>query len=250
MIAVRDLDKRYGNEKVLESIDLDIEPGGFVSLLGPSGCGKSTLLRLVADLEHPSSGSIEFQQVDEATEQRPRIAFVFQESNLLPWRSVHRNVSLPFELDDRLPNVEQADRVAECLELVGLRPQDARKLPRQLSGGMKMRVSLARALVTQPQVMLMDEPFAALDDMLRQQLNEDVVRLWQMQNWTTIFVTHNVAEAVFLSREVLIMSRHPGRIVKRVEVPFGDSRPFELRSSAEFAQFCGEVSNTLRESAG
>lgn len=249
MIAMHEVSKRFQVETVLDSIDMHVETGDFVALLGPSGCGKSTLLRLIAGLESPTSGAIELTGADRESTAQPKVAFVFQEPNLLPWRSVRRNVGIPFELETQTRSSATAQLIDESLSLVGLTSQDADKLPRQLSGGMKMRVSLARALVTHPEIMLMDEPFAALDDILRQQLNEDVVRIWRMQNWTTVFVTHNVSEAVFLSRRILVMGRHPGKVVREFDVPFGSDRPFELRSTPEFAQVCGEVGQALRESA-
>ena len=223
-----------------------ISPGEFVSIVGPSGCGKSTLLRVAAGLIAPSSGT--FQLAETATQShRQRVAFVFQDPTLLPWRSVTGNVRLPLELTGSGTGVESL--VAETVNLVGLSDQDVRKRPAMLSGGMRMRVSLARALVTRPDILLMDEPFAALDDLLRQQLNEELLRVCRSNNRTTLFVTHNVSEAVFLSDRVLIMSAGPGTILCEMDVPFAYPRTAELRSQPEFARLTGEIASRLRGTA-
>lgn len=227
---------------MLKELSFDIASGEFIAIVGPSGCGKSTLLRLLAGLDQPTTGSIEFNGEARG---RNRVACVFQEHALLPWRTVTSNIALPLELEGTARD-ERRRRVSECFSLVGLAPFDASKRPRQLSGGMRMRVSLARALVTRPQLLLLDEPFAALDDLLRQRLNEDVHRLWREQRWTAVLVTHNIAEAVFLANRVLVMAPHPRRLVADLRVPFGDHRGFELRSSLEFAQVVAEVSRELR----
>ena len=205
-----------GHPPVLSGVDFSVRRGEFVSLVGPSGCGKTTILRLIAHLCGPSQGRLTISQAS-------RTAYVFQEPTLLPWRNVRDNIRLPLELL-RTPRSQQEAAVEDSLQRIGLRATDGGKYPRMLSGGMKMRVSLARALVTHPDILLLDEPFAALDDMLRQQLNEDLLSIWQEQRWTALFVTHNVAEAVFLSQRVLIMSAHPGRIVEAIEIPFGYPR--------------------------
>ena len=232
----------FGHSTVLSGLSFDLASSEFIAVVGPSGCGKSTLLRLLAGLDRPTAGSI---RLADPAEGRSRVACVFQEHALLPWRSVTSNVALPLELQG-VRKEEKQMRVRESLSLVGLAPPDALKRPRQLSGGMRMRVSLARAVITQPQLLLLDEPFAALDDLLRQRLNEDVHRLWREQGWTAVLVTHNVAEAVFLANRVLVMASRPGRIVADVRVPFGNSRDYELRSSYEFAQVVAEVNRWLR----
>lgn len=251
-IAARDVSIAFGGaEPVLNQVSLEIPPGQFVALLGPSGCGKSTLLRLIAGLLPATSGTITVADQPPETARRTvtRTAFVFQDPNLLPWRTVAANVALPLELQGVAHSARQ-QAVAEILPLVGLTPQDARKRPRDLSGGMRMRASLARALVTRPDLLLLDEPFAALDDVLRQQLNEELVRIWREQGWTGVFVTHNVAEAAFLAERVLILRTRPGRIAAEVRVPFAYPREPGLRADPEFARLCGALSQQLRESLG
>lgn len=234
-----------GGTTVLSATNLEIGDGQFVSLVGPSGCGKSTLLRLVAGLEQASAGQLTVSGERPGSRAAPPLAFVFQDPTLVPWRTARENVRLPLELR----GVSDGEAIRESLHLVGLREADHAKYPRMLSGGMRMRVSLARALVTQPQVLLLDEPFAALDDILRNQLNEELLAIWRAQNWTALFVTHNVAEAVFLSQRVLVMGRNPGRIAADLEVPFAYPRTAALRREVAFAQFCGEVTAKLEEVA-
>ncbi|MBI1247093.1 ATP-binding cassette domain-containing protein [bacterium] len=234
------MEKKFGLDSLVLSIDeLDIESGGFVSLVGPSGCGKSTLLRLVAGLDEPTQGEVTLTDPN-ASEQ----AFVFQDANLIPWRTAKENVRLPLELR-RTVTAEDHAAINRAIQMVGLRSEDADKYPRMLSGGMRMRVSLARAMVTRPNIMLLDEPFAALDDLLRNQLNEQLLGIWSTQRWTSLFVTHNVPEAVFLSQRVLVMRSHPGRIMADLKVPFDYPRTASLRSDPEFARFCAEVIEIL-----
>lgn len=228
----------------IRDLHCQIAPGEFVSIVGPSGCGKSTFLRMIAGLVSPSEGQLRFDAQSAVAAQR-RVGFVFQEPTLLPWRTVYGNIRLPLELQG-LATRWHPWRVGRALRLVGLSKQDAKKYPLMLSGGMKMRVSFARTLVTQPDVLLFDEPFAALDDILRQRLNEEILQLWQRSGWTAVFVTHNVSEAVFLSRRVLVMKAAPGSIEQEIEVPFAYPRAPELRSQPEFAQLCGQVSHHLR----
>ena len=235
-----------GGVRATEQLDFEIPAGQFVSIVGPSGCGKSTLLRLIAGLVRPSTGDLTVagQSPIEARRNAARLAFVFQDATLLPWRSVWNNVLLPLELH-KSPHADREALVQRVLAMVGL-TDFSRRFPNELSGGMRMRVSLARALVTEPQLLLLDEPFAALDDITRQTLNEELMRLWAQRHWTGIFVTHNIAEAVYLSQRVLVMSARPGRIVADIAIPFGDSRPPELRTEPAFGKLCGEVMSRLR----
>lgn len=234
-----------GGIRALSGVTFAVERGEFVSIVGPSGCGKSTLLRLVAGLLDPTEGSIQTAgHASRDVKGNRDVGFVFQQPTLLPWRTVEENVSLPGELGPAPKAIDLA-RVRGALELVGL-SDFARVYPHQLSGGMQMRVSLARALVTQPRVLLLDEPFAALDEITRQRLNEDLLSLWARDQWTGLFVTHNVTEAVFLSQRVFVMSARPGRIVEEIAIPFAYPRMPELRATGEFAALSGRVSMALR----
>lgn len=224
--------------EALQPVDLHVGGGELVALVGPSGCGKSTLLRIAAGLEQPTSGSATC---------RGTVGFVFQDATLLPWRSVERNVALGVELTG-VPRAERASRVAEAINLVGLEGFEHHS-PAALSGGMKMRVSLARALVLRPSIFLFDEPFGALDEITRERLNEELIRLFGLHPFAGLLVTHNIYEAVFCASRVLVMSPRPGRIVHEVRVPFGYPRPPELRFTAEFAAVTGEVSAALRSEA-
>jgi NitT/TauT family transport system ATP-binding protein len=246
LISAERLSATYlGAVQALVDVNLEILQGQFVSVVGPSGCGKSTLLRLVAGLLEPSSGQI---MVDGQPPQTARrggtpMSFVFQDATLLPWRTVTDNVHLPLELGGvyRQPSATAA---ATVLGLVGL-TDFSHRFPAQLSGGMKMRAALARALVTHPKLILLDEPFGALDDITRQTLNEELLTLWRDSGWTALFVTHNISEAVFLSQRVLVMSPRPGRIVADIQIPFG-ARTTGLRATPEFARLTGEVGDQLR----
>ena len=242
-IALLQVSKSYGGSRILEGIDLAVEPGEFVSLVGPSGCGKSTMLKLIAGLIPPSAGTVSIDGQSPA-QVRKSISFIFQDATLLPWRTVEENVGLQLELE-RVPKAARREQVAALLELVGL-TQAARSYPRQLSGGMKMRVSIARALSTEPGLLLMDEPFAALDEISRDRLNEEILRLKQEQQWTGIFVTHSVAEAVFLSTRLLVLSAHPGRIVHQIEIDLPQSRTAETRTHPAYEALVAHVSRTLR----
>jgi NitT/TauT family transport system ATP-binding protein len=247
LVRARDVRVTYeGAIAALEQLSFEIPQGQFVSIVGPSGCGKSTVLRLVAGLIEPTAGQLTVAgQPPTARRKAARLSFVFQDATLLPWRSVRDNVALPLELA-RAARGARLQRAESMLATVGL-AEFAGRYPNQLSGGMRMRVSLARALVTEPELLLLDEPFAALDDLTRQLLNEELLNLWSQRRWTGVFVTHNISEAVFLSQRVLVMSPRPGRIAADVEVPFELPRPNELRAQADFARLCGEVMARLRE---
>jgi len=246
MISARQIGISFSPDQpaVLEGLDLDVRQGEFVAVLGSSGCGKSTLLKLIAGLLDPTQGELEVVGQDDG--RRAEIGFVFQDPTLLPWRNVIDNIRLPLELRG-FPVASQLEAAGQILEMVGLQPEDGVKYPRMLSGGMRMRVSLARALVTKPDILLLDEPFAALDDMLRQQLNEDLLAIWEEHSQTIVFVTHNVSEAVFLSQQVFLMQSTPGRLVDQVQVPFPFPRQAALRGDAEFARLVEDVSRRLRE---
>jgi NitT/TauT family transport system ATP-binding protein len=245
-IRLRAVTKTYRNGMpALGPIDLDIGRGEFVSLLGPSGCGKSTALRLIAGLSQPSSGSIHVAGPAGPQRGAPGLGFVFQEPTLMPWASVRANVGLPLQLT-HAPAAEIARRVEAALARVDL-SDFAEAFPRELSGGMKMRVSLARALVTDPGILLMDEPFAALDEITRFRLNDDLLALWRDLGKTILFVTHSVFESVYLSQRVVVMSPRPGRIAAEFRVVAPEPRGDDFRTSAEFAAQCREVSRALAE---
>ena len=232
--------------RALEDVHFSLGSGEIVSLVGPSGCGKSTLLRILADLVSPTAGRLERGAPTEFHD--ARLSFVFQDSTLLPWRNVYDNVRLPLELSGT-STATVREKILDNLRLVGLQDFE-RSYPNQLSGGMKMRVSLARALVTDPQLLLLDEPFGALDEITRQRLNEEVLGLWEKQRWSGMFVTHNVFEAVFLSHRVLVMSARPGRIVEEFRIPLSFPRTPETRGLAEYARLTSAVSMALRRAAG
>jgi NitT/TauT family transport system ATP-binding protein len=243
-VALSGVSKTYGsNPPVLKEIDLTIAKGEFVSLIGPSGCGKSTLLKLISGLTSATSGSI---LVDGMIPMNARetISYIFQDATLLPWRTVASNVGLGLELERIAREVRKA-KVQSLLELVGL-THVARAYPRQLSGGMKMRVSVARALATTPRLLLMDEPFGALDEMTRDRLNEELLRLRAEQNWTAVFVTHSVSEAVFLSTRIIVLAPSPGRIAQEIKIDLPFPRTSVTRESPEFESYVTQVSRALR----
>ncbi len=232
--------KRFGSgPAVLEGIGLSAAPGEFVTFIGPSGCGKSTLLRLIAGLTPPSAGEISFGGGAGVSS-----FLVFQDANLLPWRRVAANVELPLQLRGD-PAGPRRERVRALLDLVGLR-EAAGRFPWQLSGGMKMRVALARALSVQPRLLLLDEPFGALDEMTRDRLNEDLLAIRARDPFTAFFVTHSVAEAVFLSTRIIVLAANPGRIAREIAVPFPYPRAPELRESPEFLGLLAETARALR----
>jgi NitT/TauT family transport system ATP-binding protein len=243
-IALRGVSKRYRNTAVvLDGISLTVSRGEFVTFLGPSGCGKSTLLKLVSGLSPVSEGSVRVNGMMPENA-REMMSFIFQDATLMPWRTVEQNVGLGLELEHAARPLRK-DRVARMLELVSL-SQVAHRYPRQLSGGMKMRVSIARALVSRPRILLMDEPFAALDEMTRDRLNEELLRLYAEQKWTVLFVTHSVAEAVFLSSRVVILAAHPGRVAHEIAIDLPWPRTAETRESEEFEEAVTHASRLLR----
>ena len=243
-VSLRGVTKIYDNGvTALGPLDLDVRKGEFVSLLGPSGCGKSTALRLIAGLNAPTSGSVGVSQPDDLARAGRAIGFVFQEPTLMPWTSVRENVRLPLKLA-HAPAAEANARVGETLAQVGL-AEFAEAYPRELSGGMKMRVSLARALVTDPDILLMDEPFAALDEITRFRLNNDLLSLWRNLRKTVIFVTHSVFESVYLSQRVIVMTSRPGRIGAEFRIDAAEPRGEDFRTSADYAGYCRTVSNAL-----
>jgi NitT/TauT family transport system ATP-binding protein len=243
-IALEGVSKRYRNASVaVEDVSLTVERGEFVTFLGPSGCGKSTLLKLVSGLSPVSEGTV---RVNGVTPENARelVSFIFQDATLLPWRTVEQNVGLGMELE-HAARPARKERVARMLDLVSL-SHVAKRYPRQLSGGMKMRASIARALVSKPRILLMDEPFAALDEMTRDRLNEELLRLYGEQKWTVLFVTHSVAEAVFLSTRVVILAAHPGRVAHEIPVNLPWPRTAETRESNVYEELVTQASRLLR----
>ena len=240
IVSLRGVGKVFGTGLLaLDELDLDVREGEFLSLLGPSGCGKSTALRIIAGLSEPSRGTVAWRDGAEA---RRGIGFVFQEPTLMPWATVFANVFLPLKLAGG-DKVAASPRIMETLARVGL-ADFAEAYPRELSGGMRMRVSIARALVTAPRVLLLDEPFAALDEITRFKLNDDLVALWRELRMTVVFVTHSVFESVFLSNRIVVMTGRPGRVSGElsIETPVRDA---QFRTSAEYAGFCRVTSEAL-----
>lgn len=249
VVAARDVslvfDAEGGRVTALAGVDLSIMPGDFVSLIGPSGCGKTTLLRAIADLERPSSGSLLVNGMSpEDARKRRSYGYVFQAPALYPWRNVARNVMLPLEIMG-LARAERRVRVARYLALVGL-GEFARKFPWQLSGGMQQRVSIARALAFEPKLLLMDEPFGALDEITRDGLNLHLHELWRRTGMTAVFVTHSIPEAVFLSTRIVVMSARPGRVVDIIDNDLPATRDLDLRETPEFLAVAHRVREALR----
>jgi NitT/TauT family transport system ATP-binding protein len=245
-VEVLSAHKTYPNGTVaLQPVDLSIAEGEFVTLLGPSGCGKSTLLKMVAGLLEPTDGRIALwrKPVQRLEESGKRMAFVFQAPTLMPWASVESNVRLPLDLN-KVPRGEADARVADALALVGL-TKFAKALPRALSGGMQMRVSIARSLVVQPQLLLMDEPFGALDEITRHKLDADLLELWRAKKLTVMFVTHSIHEAVFLSNRVVMMAARPGRIVEEVVIDEPYPRKPEFMVTPRFAEYAKRLQDSL-----
>jgi NitT/TauT family transport system ATP-binding protein len=246
-VRLRAATKVYDNGvAALGPLDLDVTKGEFVSLLGPSGCGKSTALRLIAGLGAPSAGTVNVSRRATRADGRHPIGFVFQEPTLMPWANVRQNVRLPLKLS-HAPPAEADSRIEQALSQVGL-ADFADAYPRELSGGMKMRVSLARALVTDPDILLLDEPFAALDEITRFRLNNDLLDLWRNLHKTVIFVTHSVFESVYLSQRVIVMTARPGRLAAEFRIATAAPRGEAFRTSAEYAAYCREVSRALAPS--
>jgi len=243
IVSLRNVGKTFDSGTVaLDCLDLAVRAGEFVSLLGPSGCGKSTALRIIAGLSAPTTGAVKWP------EGAGKIGFVFQEPTLMPWADVASNVRLPFTLA-RSGEAQASAAVAEALQRVGL-ADFAKAFPRELSGGMKMRASIARALVTEPQLLLMDEPFAALDEITRFKLNNDLLALWQALRRTVIFVTHSVFESVYLSQRIVVMTPRPGRVSAEIAIPASYPRDERFRTSTEYAGYCRTVSEALGRAMG
>ncbi len=244
LLELSDVEKRYDNGTLaLERVNLKVGQHEFVSLLGPSGCGKSTALKMIAGLSPVTAGSIVWS--DSIGDHAKDISFVFQEPTLMPWTKVFENVWLPLRLKG--VSLETAKPMVNAvLEKVGL-SQFAHVYPRELSGGMKMRVSIARAMITKPRLLLMDEPFAALDEMTRFKLNNDTLALWQAQQFTTIFVTHSVYESVYLSNRIIVMAARPGRIIADIAIDEPYPRTDSFRNTSRYAELCVKVSQALQK---
>lgn len=239
-ITLNQVSKQYDNgTQALVAIDLKIFAHQFMSLVGASGCGKSTILRLISGLTAPSAGTLTWQN----SQLKQQLAFVFQDAALMPWATVEENIQLPLKLAKNSLSDSQ-EKVNNAMKLVGLE-SFSKSYPRQLSGGMKMRVSLARALVTEPQILLLDEPFGALDEITRSKLNDDLLQLWQEKQWTVLFVTHNIYEAVYLSNRVLVMTPRPGKIIADIKIDAPYPRHQTFRTSPVYNQYCQEVSQVL-----
>lgn len=234
-----------GPVNALSDINLSIHRGEFVSFIGPSGCGKTTLLRVIADLEQPTSGSISVNGMTPSEARQKRAyGYVFQAAALYPWRTIAGNISLPLEVMG-IPKAERKDRIARNLDLVNLSGFE-KKFPWQLSGGMQQRASIARALSFDPHLLLMDEPFGALDEIVRDHLNEELLKLWAKTQKTVVFVTHSIPEAVFLSTKIVVMSPRPGRIHDIIDCTLGSERTLDIRESPEFLEIAHRVREGLR----
>ncbi len=245
LVTVRHVSKQFANGTLaVRDVNIGLREGEFISLLGPSGCGKSTLLRMIAGLVSPSAGEIAWGENGNA-QTRPDIGFVFQEPTLMPWATALGNVMLPLKLKG-MARSQAASEAAETLKLVGLAGFE-NSYPRELSGGMRMRVSIARALVTRPRILLMDEPFAALDEITRHKLNDDLLSMWWQRRFSVVFVTHSVFESVYLSQRIAVMAARPGRIMADLAVASPYPRDDLFRTSAEYAQLCRVASETLKK---
>ena len=228
----------------LTSVTLDIKKGEFISLLGPSGCGKTTLLRIIADLLTPTQGTITVGgESPHAARLKQRYGIVFQSPTLYDWRTVKKNIMLPHEIM-HVPKAERSERADKMLELVGL-SDFANHYPNQLSGGMQQRVGIARALAIRPEILLMDEPFSALDEFTREKLHVDLLKIWRKTNKTIVFVTHNIQESVFLSDRVCVLSPHPGRLSAVVDITLPRPRTMEMKNTPEFTELVAKVRNSF-----
>ena len=250
VIDINDLSLTFetndGPVHALSKVSLGIEKGDFVSLIGPSGCGKTTLLRVIADLEHPSSGKLSINgMTPEQARLKRAYGYVFQAPALYPWRTIGKNIALPLEIMGYSAD-ERKERVKRGLELVNLNGFE-NKFPWQLSGGMQQRASIARALSFDPDLLLMDEPFGALDEIVRDKLNEQLLRLWEKTQKTVVFVTHSIPEAVFLSTKIVVMSPRPGKIHDIIECNFPRDRTLDIRETPEFLDVANRVRQGLRE---
>lgn len=253
VISAHDLSLTFqtndGPVHALKDVNLEVQKGDFVSFIGPSGCGKTTFLRCMADLEHPTAGSITVNGMSaEAARQNRAYGYVFQAAGLYPWRTIGGNIRLPLEIMGYGKN-DQAERVQRVLELVDLAGFE-KKYPWQLSGGMQQRASIARALAFDADILLMDEPFGALDEIVRDHLNEQLLNLWERTNKTICFVTHSIPEAVYLSTRIVVMSPRPGRITDVIESPLPRHRPLDIRDTPEFLEIAHRVREGLRAGHG
>lgn len=251
VVQLRGVGKRYSNGTLaVAGVDLDLRAGEFASLLGPSGCGKSTVLRMIAGLGEASAGRIDWPTAQHDWRGQPMrdVGFVFQEPTLMPWATALQNVMLPLRLE-KVASRAASDRAAAALDAVGL-GSFLNAYPRELSGGMKMRVSIARALVTEPRILLLDEPFAALDEITRHKLNDDLLALWAKAGFTVLFVTHSVFESVYLSQRIVVMAARPGRIIADVAIEAPFPRDAAFRTSVAYAEACKVVSARLAEAIG
>jgi NitT/TauT family transport system ATP-binding protein len=245
VLALRNIAKIFPNGvQALADLNFELTGGEFASLLGPSGCGKSTVLRIISGLTEPTSGKMEWLDSARGPQQ---LGYVFQEPTLMPWASIARNVALPLKLQGWPENAEK--RVSEALARVGLTEFEG-VYPRELSGGMKMRASIARALVTEPNLLLMDEPFAALDEITRFRLNNDLLALWHSLQKTVVFVTHSVFESVYLSQRVIVMTSRPGRVFTELVIDAPYPRDERFRTSGAYAGYCRRVSEALAQAMG
>jgi len=249
VVSAKNLDLTFqandGPVHALSDVNLDVEQGDFVSFIGPSGCGKTTFLRVIADLEKPTGGTISVNgQTPEEARKSRAYGYVFQAASLLPWRTIERNIALPLEIMGvgKSEQKERIDRVLSLVDLAGF----GKKYPWQLSGGMQQRASIARALAFDADLLLMDEPFGALDEIVRDHLNEQLLKLWDRTNKTICFVTHSIPEAVYLSTRIVVMSPRPGRVTDVIESTLPKQRPLEIRESEEFLKIAHRVREGLR----